>query len=60
MIARDLLSAFDGDLMDPEVARRYRQQILEQGGRRDADDLVQAFLGRPYAFEAYREWLAGA
>ncbi|BDV29654.1 M3 family metallopeptidase [Microbacterium terricola] len=60
VIARDLLSAFGGDLMDPEVARRYRREILEQGGRRDAADLVQAFLGRPYAFDAYRDWLAGS
>lgn len=60
VIARDLLTAFDGDLMDPEVARRYRSEILEQGGSRDAVDLVEAFLGRPTRFEAYRDWLAGS
>ncbi|MFF0909611.1 M3 family metallopeptidase [Microbacterium enclense] len=60
VIARDLLTAFDGDLMDPEVARRYRTEILEQGGSRDAVDLVEAFLGRPTRFEAYRDWLAGS
>lgn len=59
VIARDLLSAFDGDLMDPEVARRYREEILERGGSRDAKDLVEAFLGRAYGFDSYREWLAG-
>jgi thimet oligopeptidase len=57
VIAQDLLSAFDGDLMDPDVARRYREEILEPGGSRDAGDLVEAFLGRPYSFDAYREWL---
>lgn len=59
VIARDLLSAFDGDLMDAEVATRYRREILEPGGSRDAADLVEAFLGRPFAFDAYRAWLAG-
>ncbi|WP_457100428.1 M3 family metallopeptidase [Microbacterium sp. P5_E9] len=57
VIARDLLSAFGGDLMDPAVAARYREQILEPGGSRDASDLVESFLGRPYSFDAYREWL---
>jgi len=60
VIARDLLSAFGGDLADPGVARRYRTEILERGGSRDAAELVESFLGRPYAFDAYRDWLAGA
>lgn len=60
VIARDLRSAFGDDLMNPEVAERYRREILEPGGRRDAADLVASFLGRPYAFDAYREWLAGS
>ncbi len=60
VIARDLLSGFGGDLMDAEAATRYRREILEPGGRRDATDLVEAFLGRPYGFDAYRQWLAGA
>ncbi len=59
VIARDLLSAFGDDLMQQGVARRYREEILEPGGRRDAKDLVEAFLGRPYAFDAYRDWLTG-
>lgn len=60
VIARDLLSGFDSDLMDAETAKRYRREILEPGGSRDAADLVKAFLGRRYAFDAYRAWLAGA
>lgn len=60
VIARDLLSAFDAGLMDDETARRYRQEILEPGGSRDARDLVESFLGRPYSFDAYRDWLAGS
>ena len=60
VIARDLLSGFDKGLMDGETAHRYRREILEPGGSRDARELVQSFLGREYSFEAYREWLAGA
>ena len=59
VIARDLLSGFGGDLMNPDAAARYRREILEPGGSRDAADLVRAFLGRDYGFDAYREWLAG-
>ncbi|MDQ1123393.1 M3 family metallopeptidase [Microbacterium trichothecenolyticum] len=60
VIARDLLSAFGDDLFDPEIALRYRREILEPGGTRDARDLVEAFLGRESTFDAYRDWLAGS
>lgn len=59
VIAKDLFSAFNpGDLFDPEVAGRYRDLILARGGERDAADLVADFLGRPFSFDAYAEWLA--
>ena len=59
VIAKDLFSAFDpADLFDPEIAGRYRDRILAQGGRKDAADLVEDFLGRPYTFDAYAAWLA--
>ena len=57
VIARDLLSGFAEGLMDAEATTRYRREILEPGGSRDAADLVAAFLGRPYGFDAYRQWL---
>lgn len=60
VIARDLLSAFGDDLFDADTAARYRREILEPGGTRDAQDLVRAFLGRESTFDAYRDWLAGA
>jgi thimet oligopeptidase len=59
VIARDLLSGFGAGLMDPEAALRYRAEVLERGGTRDASDLVAAFLGRPSTFDSYRDWLAG-
>jgi thimet oligopeptidase len=58
VLAKDLFSAFGGDLMDGEVAARYRRHVLEPGGSRDAEALVQEFLGRPYAFDAFERWLA--
>ncbi|HEY3529961.1 MAG TPA: M3 family metallopeptidase [Nocardioides sp.] len=59
VIAKDLFSAFDrDDLFDPEVANRYRERILSQGGRKDAADLVEDFLGRPFGFESFADWLS--
>ncbi|WP_121254110.1 M3 family metallopeptidase [Nocardioides ferulae] len=59
VIAKDLFSAFDADdLFDADVAARYRDRVLAPGGTRDAADLVADFLGRPYTFDAYAEWLA--
>ena len=59
VIAKDLFSAFNPhDMFAPDVARRYREHILEPGGTRDAADLVEDFLGRPYTFDAYAAYLA--
>lgn len=59
VIAKDMFSAFDPDnLFDPQVAGRYRDAVLVPGGSKDAADLVADFLGRPYSFDAYAEWLA--
>jgi thimet oligopeptidase len=58
VIAKDLLTAFRArGLMDPEVAGRYRRAVLEPGGSRRAAELVEAFLGRPFSFDAYQAWL---
>ncbi|EWT00142.1 peptidase M3 [Intrasporangium oryzae NRRL B-24470] len=59
VIAKDMFSAFDReDLFDPEIAGAYRDKVLARGGSRDAADLVEDFLGRPYTFDAYAAWLA--
>ena len=58
VIAKDLFSAFDrSNLYDAEIAGRYRDRILAQGGRHDAADLVEDFLGRPFGFESFATWL---
>jgi thimet oligopeptidase len=61
VIAKDLFSAFDpDDLFDPDVAHRYRDTVLAAGGSRDAADLVEDFLGRPYDNRAFTRWLETA
>jgi thimet oligopeptidase len=58
VIAKDLFSQFDrANMLDPEVATRYRRIVLDQGGTKDADDLIEEFLGRPYGFDSFRVWL---
>jgi thimet oligopeptidase len=60
VISKDLLSQFDpSDLLRTDRAHRYRDEILAPGGSRDAAELVESFLGRPYSFEAFEEWLNG-
>ena len=58
VIAKDMFSAFDPDnLLEPGVARRYRDAVLAPGGTKDAAELVADFLGRPYSFDAFAAWL---
>src|SRR5690625_6935315 len=58
VIAQDMFSEFDEQgLLNPEVAQRYRAKVLAPGGSRDAADLVEDFLGRPYSFDAFAERL---
>lgn len=57
-LAKDLFEPFKAHgLMNKEIAARYRDLILAPGGSRDAADLVQAFLGRPFQFDAFEAWL---
>jgi thimet oligopeptidase len=58
VIAKDMHSAFANGLMDLQQAKRYRDLVLAPGGTKPAGDLVKDFLGRPYGFDAFREWLA--
>ena len=58
VIAKDMFTVFSKQgLLNPEAARLYRRTVLEPGGSKPAAELVKDFLGRPYTFEAYREWL---
>jgi thimet oligopeptidase len=58
VIAKDMFTVFKRDgLLSSEAATRYRRAVLEAGGSKPAADLVADFLGRPYNFAAYEEWL---
>jgi len=60
VIARDMLTVFKHDgMLSPEAAARYRRAVLEPGGSKPAATLVNDFLGRPYGFKAYEDWLNG-
>src|SRR5581483_2640637 len=59
VIAKDLFSAFKhDDMFNAEIAGRYRDRILAPGGSKPAAELVSDFLGRPFSFDAYAEWLS--
>ncbi len=58
VIAKDMFSKFDHkNLLDPTIAKRYRDTVLAPGGSAPAATLVANFLGRPFNFESYRLWL---
>ncbi|MCB9548082.1 MAG: Zn-dependent oligopeptidase [Myxococcales bacterium] len=59
VMAKDLFTRFEANLLDPAPMQRYRDIILEQGATKDASQLVEEFLGRPYTLDAYRKWLQG-
>lgn len=58
IIAKDLLEPFmSSQLMNTKQAQRFKESILNQGGSKDAADMVQDFLGRPFKFDAFERWL---
>jgi thimet oligopeptidase len=60
VIAKDFYSRFAGEnLIAPDVARRYREQIFEPGSSKPAADLVKEFMGRPFNATAWERWLNG-
>lgn len=59
-IAHDLYSRFEEAHGDPQVSLAYRKAILDPGGAKPADQLIEDFLGRPFSLDAYRTWLTRA
>lgn len=53
VIALDMLSRWNGALMDPEVGMKFRKTILARGGEQPAKVIVEEFLGRPVNSEAF-------
>lgn len=57
-LAKDLYEPFkQNGIMNVKLARRYRDLVLAPGGSKDAKDLVQDFLGRPFNLNAFEKWL---
>ena len=60
VIAKDLFSRFEGrDLMQPGIARKYREVVFLPGSSRTASAVVTDFLGRPFNADAWEKWLNG-
>jgi thimet oligopeptidase len=59
VIALDLVSTFGGNLMNSTTGRRFREVILSRGSEEPARDLVERFLGRPVASEAFFRHIEG-
>lgn len=59
VLALDMLSAFHGNLLDAAVGRRYRHIVLETGGSRPPQELVEEFLGRKPNADAFYAEIAG-
>ena len=60
VIALDMLSAFGDRLVNPDVGRRFRREILGRGAEAPAATLVEAFLGRSVNAEAFFQEIVGA
>jgi thimet oligopeptidase len=60
VIGKDLFSRFAGrDLMQPGIARKYREAVFLPGSSRTATAVVTDFLGRPFNADAWEKWLNG-
>ncbi len=59
VLALDMLSGYQGNIMNPEIGRRYRTEILSKGAELRAGDLVKNFLGRVPNSKAFFAEISG-
>jgi thimet oligopeptidase len=60
-IAVDLFTKFKAaGMRDKSMAMQYRKQVLEPGSSRDANALIETFLGRPLSLKSWSDELQGA
>jgi len=59
VIAKAMFDRFQREgLLNTKTARRYRDKVLSPGGSKPAAQLVEDFLGSPYSFDPFIEWLS--
>ncbi|WP_395823105.1 M3 family metallopeptidase [Collimonas sp.] len=59
VLALDMLSRYNGKLMNPEVGHLYRRDILSRAGEKPAAELVRSFLGRAPNNKAFFAEISG-
>jgi thimet oligopeptidase len=59
VLALDMLSAFGDDVMNGEVGRRFRREVLNRGGEVPAAEIVRRFLGRAVNADAFFKEIVG-
>lgn len=59
VLALDMLTAFNGKLLNPQVGARYRQKILSRGSELPGMEMVRGFLGREPNSKAFFAEIAG-
>ncbi len=59
VLALDMLSRYNGTLMNPETGTLYRKAILARGSEMRGNDLVRSFLGRKPNSKAFFAEISG-
>ena len=59
VMALDMLSRYNGKLLNPAVGKRYRQTILARGSEVTGNELVRDFLGRAPNSKAFFDEISG-
>jgi thimet oligopeptidase len=59
VIALDMVSTFGSDVMNNEIGRRFRELILSRGSEEPAREMVEKFLGRAVAGDAFFAHIRG-
>ncbi len=58
VIAKDFFGVFNKEnLLDPVIAKKYRDTVLAPGGSLPAVQLVKNFLGRDFSFDGWKKWI---
>ena len=59
VLALDMLSRYNGKLLNPAVGKRYRETILARGSEATGNELVREFLGRAPNSKAFFDEISG-